>query len=176
MSINPKSPWALIATDDGWAQIENEEQRWHEHMAQAAHNTWFEHYYGDLLMKTSEMIQSKFLKKDDFPQPAVLTVRGVSIEEVGRGDTRWVLHFNERTKGIVLNVTKIKQLEAAFGDESDHWVGKKVKVEHDPTVMMGQQIVGGIKFTMPKAGARPVLPTPPPPPAADTDFDDNIPF
>lgn len=157
-----------------WAQLDNESRHWHEERANAAHNTWFENYE-ETVMKTSQMIQSKFLKKDDFPTPEVITIKGVSVEEVGRGDTRWVLHFNEKVKGIVLNVTKIKQLEATFGDDSDYWIGKKIKVEHDPTVMMGQQVVGGIKFTMPKGSApapKPVVTAPPP----GGDFDDEIPF
>lgn len=130
-------------------------------------------------MKTSDMIQSKFLKKDDFPQPVVLTIKGVSLEEVGRGEERWVLFFNERSKGIVLNVTKIKQLEATYGDDSDRWIGKKVKVLHDPTVMMGTQVVGGIKFVMPSAAQQAAAPAPVAPVAATATadaFDDEIPF
>src|SRR5271156_3742633 len=123
-------------------------------------------------MKTSQMVQSKFLKKEDFPQPAVLTVKHVSLEEVGKGDTRWVLFFHEMAKGVVLNVTKIRQLEAGFGDDTDHWVGKKVKVSHDPTVMMGQQVVGGIKFTLPSRATGAPLPIPPPAPEG---LDNEIP-
>lgn len=125
-------------------------------------------------MKTSDMIQSKFLKKEDFPTPTVLSIKGCSLEEVGRGDTRWVLYFNERTKGIVLNVTKIKQLESAYGGETDGWIGRKVKVMHDPTVMMGTQVVGGIKFVMPSGSPAPVVA--PPPPADDGFGDTDIPF
>ena len=125
-------------------------------------------------MKTSQMVQSKFLKKDDFPAPEVLTIKTLSLEEVGRGDERWVLWFNEKTKGIVLNVTKIKQLEAAYGDESDAWTGRKVKVAHDPTVMMGTQVVGGIKFIFPQPGQ--VVRQPPPPPVDDGFGDKEIPF
>lgn len=127
-------------------------------------------------MKTSQMIQSKFLKKEDFPQPEVLTIKGVAIEEVGRGDTRWVLYFNEKHKGIVLNVTKIKQLESTFSDETDHWIGRKIKVMHDPTVMMGQEMVGGIKFVMPSKTAN-AAPPPPPvrEPGSDDDFNDRLP-
>lgn len=121
-------------------------------------------------MKTSDMIQSKFLKKEDFPQPAVLTIKGCSLEEVGRNDTRWVLFFNERAKGIVLNVTKIKQLEAAYGMDTDYWLGKKLRASHDPTVMMNNQIVGGIKFEFPPAAA---APPPPPPPQREPGFDDD---
>jgi hypothetical protein len=126
-------------------------------------------------MKTSQMIQSKFLKKEDFPTPEVLTIKDVSLEEVGKGDTRWVLWFKEKAKGIVLNVTKIKQLEAAYGDDSDMWINRKVRVSHDPTVMMGTQQVGGIKFEF----SRQAAPPPPPPPQRSNDndeFGDSVPF
>lgn len=127
-------------------------------------------------MKTSQMIQSKFLKKEDFPQPEVLTVRGCQVEEVGKGDTRWVIYFQEKTKGVVLNVTKIKQLEVGFGDDTDMWVGKKLKVSNDPTVMMGQQVVGGIKFTLPSATGTPRPAAPVVAQAAAAEFNDDIPF
>lgn len=122
-------------------------------------------------MKTSNMIQSKFLKKEDFPQPAVMTIRSVALEKVGQSDQRWVLYFNEHTKGVVLNATKIKQLEIGFGDDTDHWAGKRIRLENDPSVMMNNIPVGGIKFTLPKAQA-----APPPPPPASVEFDDDIPF
>jgi hypothetical protein len=126
-------------------------------------------------VKTSQMIQSKFLKKEDFPQPEVLTIKDCSLEEVGKADTRWVLFFKEKAKGVVLNVTKIKQLEAAYGDDTDDWVGKKVKLSHDPTVMMGTQQVGGIKMQLP-SGLPPVQPRAPQPAPAGEDFNDEIPF
>lgn len=135
-------------------------------------------------MKTSAMIQSKYLKKEDFATPEVLTIRGIQIEEVDKsGETKWILYFAEKPKGLVMNVTKIRQLEAGFGDETDNWMGKKVKVSHDPTVMMGPQVVGGIKLTLPGGAvangmARPptsgVKPMTRPPQAASTsvaDFD-----
>jgi len=124
-------------------------------------------------MKTSQMIQSKFLKKEDFPQPEVLTIKDCSLEEVGKSDTRWVLFFKEKAKGVVLNVTKIKQLEGAYGDDTDGWIGKKVKLSHDPSVMMGTQQVGGIKMQLP-ANIPPVQPRAPAPPAEE--FNDDIPF
>lgn len=125
-------------------------------------------------MKTSQMIQSKFLKKEDFPAPEVLSIKHVALEEVGRGESRWVLYFREKAKGIVLNATKIKQLEARYGDDTDDWTGQRVKVEHDPTVMMGTQVVGGIKFTMPSGNAP--RPAAPPPPPVEDDFNDPVPF
>ena len=127
-------------------------------------------------MKTSEMIQSKFLKKEEFDTPRVLTIKDCSLEEVGNGDTRWVLFFKEVQKGLVLNVTKIRQLEAAFGDDSDQWMNQKVKLSHDPNVAFQGKIVGGIALQTPKGQK-----TAPPPPAPKTDEDpgfgdSDIPF
>ena len=157
--------------DAQWAQQENEQQLWEQHCRVSREFRDWSIKEG--FMKTSQMVQSKFLKKEDFPQPEVLTIRDCSLEEVGRGDERWVIYFKEKTKGIVLNVTKIRQLEAAYGDDTDHWQGKKVKASNDPTVMMGQQVVGGIKFTMPSTAK----PEPKPAPKQESsDFDDDIPF
>jgi hypothetical protein len=51
-------------------------------------------------------------------------------------------------------------------------------VLHDPTVMMGAEVVGGIKFVLPSAAQIAAQPAPPPPPpqAATEGFDDDIPF
>ena len=161
-----------MTTDE--AHQQELEQAYRQLAIDTAYHMWLEQRTEELEMKTSEMIQSKFLKKEDFPQPVVLSIKGVAIEEVGRNDTRWVLYFNEKTKAVVLNVTKIKQLEQRYGDDTDHWIGKKVKVSNDPTVMMGQQVVGGIKFTLPPPGTA-TAPIPPPPPPVD-EFNDDIPF
>lgn len=157
--------------DAWWAQAESEQ--WQRHVETV--KEFREYLNQEGLMKTSQMIQSKFLKKDDFPSPEVLTIKDCSLEEVGKGDSRWVLFFKEKTKGVVLNVTKIKQLENAYGDDSDGWIGKKVKLSHDPTVMMGTQQVGGIKFAFPP-NLPPVQPRAPAPAQAAGDFDDDIPF
>lgn len=124
-------------------------------------------------MKTSDMIQSKWLKKEDFPQPTVLTIKGCTLEEIGGEDTKWVLWLQERPKGLVLNVTKIRQLEAAYGHDTDHWVGNKVKLSHDPTVMYAGKMIGGIKLT---TSTKVPVPAPQPAEAVTEGFDDDIPF
>jgi hypothetical protein len=123
-------------------------------------------------MKTSDMIQSKYLKKEEFDTPTVLTIKDCSLEEVGKDENRWVLFFRERTKGLVLNVTKIRQLEAAYGEDTDDWNGKKVRLSHDPNVAFAGKIVGGIALTMPKGAAAP----PAPKAATHEEFDDPVPF
>jgi hypothetical protein len=133
--------------------------------------------------KVSEMIVSKFLRKEDFDEDRVMTIKGVKLEDMpgDSGDQKWVLYFREEAKGMALNVTTIRVLEQAYGDDTDHWVGNKVMVYVDPNVSFGGKVVGGLRLRTPKKSK----PAPPPPPPEDefggpdnqgTDFDDDIPF
>lgn len=123
-------------------------------------------------MKVSQMIESKYLKKDDFEQDQVCTIKGIKQENVGRDDQpemRWTLYFNEYAKAMVLNITTIRVLEAAFGDESDDWKGKKVMVYVDPNVSFQGRVVGGLRLRPPKKQTvKAAVP--------DQEFDGSIPF
>lgn len=130
--------------------------------------------------KVSEMIQSKYLRKEDIDDEIVVTLKDVSLESMPGdvGEQRWVLAFKELPKGLVLNSTTIRVLEKAFGADSDDWVGKKAVLYVDPNVSFKGQIVGGLRL-------RPLKPSKPAgttvvggdPPAASTDFpfNDEIP-
>jgi hypothetical protein len=125
--------------------------------------------------KTSEMIQSKFLRKEDFDEDRVMTIKGVKLEDMpgDDGQQKWVLYFREEAKGMALNVTTIRVLEKAFGDDSDMWVGKKVMVYVDPNVSFGGRVVGGLRLRPPK-GAQPAPKAAPV--ESESEFDDGIPF
>lgn len=125
--------------------------------------------------KVSEMIVSKFLRKEDFDEDRVMTIKGVKLEQMPgeSGDTKWVLYFKEDHKGMALNMTTIRVLEQAFGDDSDHWVGNRVMVYVDPNVSFGGRVVGGLRLRPPKKGPKaPVAP----PPVEDDEFSDSVPF
>lgn len=123
--------------------------------------------------KVSDMIVSKFLKKEDFDEDRVMTIKGVSLEEVAQGEQKWILFFREEAKGMALNTTSIRVLENAFGDDSDNWIGKRVMVYVDPNVSFQGRVVGGLRLRPPKkqAAAAPPAKTEP-----AGDFDDDIPF
>ena len=124
------------------------------------------------MAKVSEMIVSKFLRKEDFDEDRVLTIKGVKLEDVGnQGEQRWVVHFREVDKGMVLNITSIRVLEGAYGDDSDGWIGKRVMVYVDPNVSFQGRVVGGLRLRAPKQRA-----APPPPAAVADEFSDDIPF
>ena len=132
------------------------------------------------MAKVSDMIQSKFLRKEDFDEDQVCTIKDLRVEEMQQSnDTKWVLYFKEHVKGMVLNTTTIRVLEQAFGDESDLWLGQKVMVYVDPNVSFQGRVTGGLRLRGPKKGA--AQPKAPPPPtvaqqAGDDDFSDDIPF
>lgn len=124
--------------------------------------------------RVSEMIQSKYLRKEDFDEDQVATIKDLKLEEMqGSGDTKWILYFVELDKGLVLNTTTIRVLEAAFGDNSDDWKAKRVKIYVDPNVSFQGRVVGGLRL-MPPPKPKPKAPVAAAKAAAE--FDDEIPF
>lgn len=130
-----------------------------------------------------DMIQSKFLRKEDFDEDRVLTIKTVKLEDMPSSDRggdatqKWVLYFREESKGMALSITTIRVLEQAYGPDSDHWIGNKVMVYVDPNVSFGGKIVGGLRLRTPKN--RPVAkpaPAPMEPISSEPEFDDDIPF
>src|ERR1700677_3629635 len=95
-----------------WHQLEMDERYIREHTEEKT------------VALVKDMIQSKFLRKEDFDEDQVMSIRDCKLEQVGKEDSpeeRWVLYFREREKGMVLNVTTIRVLEQAYGGDTDHW-------------------------------------------------------
>jgi hypothetical protein len=115
---------------------------------------------GDTPMpKVSEMIISKFLRKEDLDDEVVVTLKAVTLEDMP-GDTheqRWVLTFRELAKGLVLNTTTIRVLEKAYGQDSDDWMSKKCSLYVDPNVSFKGQIVGGLRLRPMKPPQKPAI-------------------
>lgn len=117
-------------------------------------------------MKTSDLVVSKFIRKQDvMDKPMTLTIADVSQEASGMRGKQAVLWFEETTKGLGLNNTKIKSMEVAFGYDTDQWHGHRVRLVYDPDVKMGTAVVGGIKLVCSSkhvGGAAPAGAPPPP--------------
>jgi hypothetical protein len=99
-------------------------------------------------MKVSQMIQHKFLCKGDLDEDTPATIKSLKLEDMpgDGGEQRWVVYFRKLQKGMVLNTTALRLLGQTFGDESDAWIGKKVVVYLDPTVLFKGQVVGGLRL------------------------------
>lgn len=148
--------------------------------------------------KMHEMLTSQFLKKEDVGAGVLMTVTGVTQENVAKQgaepEMKWCLNFNESDKPLVLNSTNIQLCHQIFGsDDTDDWTRQQIVLYTDPTVSFQGKVIGGIRVRKPKvrpaaaaavpAQAAPVAVAPAPPPPAVTQplpaeeiFDDDIPF
>jgi arabinogalactan endo-1,4-beta-galactosidase len=77
-----------------------------------------------------ESLQGKKLK---------LLISHVSIETMG-ADTKPVLYFEGKDKGLVLNKTKSSALASAYGRETDNWRGKEVVISPSTAMMEGKSV------------------------------------
>src|SRR6185369_13938659 len=103
-------------------------------------------------MKVSKLFTSKYLKKEDFDTPKVLTIETVDIEtiESDKGEQdKGVLFFREMDKGLVLNSGNTRELQDAYGDDTDDWKGKPCEVYVDPKIEYQGRRVGGLRVRIP---------------------------
>lgn len=100
-------------------------------------------------MKKHDAFPSPFVSKEDVATPLRLTIASVAMEELTNGDekeTKPVMSFRENgSKKMVLNNTNWILLEESFGDESDNWIGQKIELYLDPSIMFGGKRVGGVR-------------------------------
>ena len=137
------------------------------------------------------MLPSSYLKQSDFDESgAIVTVSQIIEKNVARQDDpvemKWLVHFSEFEKAMVLNTTNINALAKACGsDDTDDWTGKEVIVYVDPTIGYGGKTTGGLrirKYTVaaPPKQAVKAAPRQPAPAlnaaAGDPRFDDETPF
>jgi hypothetical protein len=111
--------------------------------------------------KTSEMMQSNYLKKEDVGEDGtIVTIRDfqqVNVAAKGEPEeVKWTMTFDEFEKPLVLNSTNIKLAENALGsDDTDDWIGKKIIVYSEPNISFGGKLVGGIRIKAHRKAAPP---------------------
>lgn len=126
-------------------------------------------------MKVSEMLPSRFLKKDDCPAPVLVTIANITEEVMDKdsGETKFAMHFQEFDKPLALNSTNI-QLAAAIcqSDDTDDWRGKQVVLYNDPSIMFAGKVTGGLRLRAPKNAKKPA-PKPAAPVGGVAEMDDD---
>lgn len=135
-------------------------------------------------MKVHEMIPSRFLKKEDCPAPLLLTIAKITNEQVDKDSDEWkyAMWFQEQEKPLLLNSTNIQLCAAILNsDESDDWVGRKVVLYNDPTIMFAGRVTGGLRIRAPKNQPKPAPAKTAPKPAPVEEegmagMDDDPPF
>lgn len=93
---------------------------------------------------------SKYLKHQDLDgQEVVVTISHVTqemLEQNGSKIKRWVVHFQELDKGLVLNSTNGKTLCKVLNtDEMDNWKGQRVTLYEKDDVEFQGELVSAIR-------------------------------
>ncbi len=120
----------------------------------------------------NEMIESKYLKKEDVGSGTLGTVsrfEKVNIAKEGNpAEWKWALYLEEIDKPLLLNSTNIRLLEMIFNSpDTDDWIGNKVVLYNDPSIQFQGKLTGGIRLRAPKQQkTKPTV----------MDLDDEVPF
>ena len=110
-------------------------------------------------MNINNVFPSKYLKAADLNGKTIkVVIERIEVEKMGN-DTKPVLYFEGKTKGMVVNKSNAQLIAAAYSPETDGWIGKEIKVYPGKVNFQGQ-MVDAIKVEVV-------------PPIADDDFQDK---
>lgn len=76
--------------------------------------------------------------------PVTITIAGVGHEDVvdhkGEKETVPVLSIEKTDKKLVLNKTNARTIATLHGDDTDEWVGKKVRLKVERVMAFGSMV------------------------------------
>ena len=142
-------------------------------------------------MNINEAFPSNYLKATDLQgREVALTISNVAMEKLGN-DTRMILYFQGKQKGMVCNKTNAFNISMMYGEDTDGWLGKTVTlfaawVEYQGKTVQGLRVkMGGMPaqgqhHQAPPAYHQSAAPTPqhggPQNIVGNDDLNDSIPF
>jgi len=131
-------------------------------------------------MKISETYASNYLKAADLQGRSVPAVIDDCRLEHFDDESKPLLLFRGKSKGLILNKTNAGFLVQVFGDDTDAWRGQTVEL-YPTSVMFSGRMVDAIRIRLPAQQQRPAAPPAPTaaaPPAAPepAPFSDDVPF
>jgi len=105
-----------------------------------------------MVLLASSFDQSRFLSTADLTQEKKLRIKSVTVESVrgnsGRQEEKPVAWFTNHKKGLVLNATNRRTLQAALGDDMEKWANAIIIVFPTHTDYAGKT-VGALRVRMP---------------------------
>lgn len=129
-------------------------------------------------MKVSEAYPSKYIAAPDLNNQNVrVTIGRVEMEKIG-DDTKPVIYFKGKTKGLVCNKTNAKAIAAVYGEEMDDWADNELILFPVMTDYQGKQVDAvRVRAPQPKDNPRQKpASTPAPTQNYDQTPDEEIPF
>ena len=130
-------------------------------------------------MNINDLFPSKYLRAADVANPRVVTICNVTREEIGDDkQNKPVLYFFEDSRGMVLNKTNGQIIAHTLGEETEHWLQKKIELRSEPVSFQGR-IVDSIRVRVVDVPQVPIAqqavpPVPVVPPVVQPPSDDDI--
>jgi hypothetical protein len=92
-------------------------------------------------MKMTDFINSNYLRAEDLDPNVRIeaTIAAVRSREFEDGSVKPVVFLGDG-RGVVLNQSRLKGMIAAYGLESDNWVGRAVVVSRGTTLYQGKSV------------------------------------
>jgi len=91
-------------------------------------------------MLITSAFPSEFLKAADLQNRQVTVIMDrVELQKVG-DDIKPVLYFQGKDKGLALNKTNANTIAAAYGEETDDWIGSEVILFPTMVDYQGRQV------------------------------------
>jgi hypothetical protein len=91
-------------------------------------------------MDINAAFPSKYLKASDLQGRKIkCTIDRVEMAKMG-DDTKPVLYFRGKDKGLVMNKTKAMTISAMCGADTEEWSGREIYIYPTKTSMQGQMV------------------------------------
>lgn len=111
-------------------------------------------------MKLSEAFPSNFLKADDLNgKSVVVTISEIEFDKIGKEDKtkKIILSFRGKDKKMAVNKTNATTISKLYGDDTDGWIGKPIKLVSREVEFQGET-VWALRVSLEKPTLGPVSP------------------
>jgi hypothetical protein len=100
----------------------------------------------------NDIFSGGFLKADDLQGKTVpVTISKVEVKDFDDGK-KLILHFANKDKALVANKTNSNIIAEMFGNETDNWEGKKIKLTTKKVEFQGK-LVPSIRVVLEETAA-----------------------
>lgn len=93
-----------------------------------------------LNVSAKEQCSGKFFKAGFPAQDLTLTIRDLTVEDMGNGKQEKVLWFYEHQAGLVMKPTKWEAVGALLGDQTSTWKDKQIVIGPGKTRYQGKMV------------------------------------
>jgi hypothetical protein len=95
-----------------------------------------------MVLLASDFDRSRFLKAADLDGEKKFRIKSVTAEEIGadKKERKPIVWFTNDERGLPLNLTNLRTLSGAFGDNMEAWAGKIIVVFPTMVDMRGKMV------------------------------------